>query len=363
MSHKEDIENNRHRLSYAGLKYQISKVSRVYLGEEYAKYQERKETRTVMGIETEIAKNTIAYNEYRLDNGSDGSRNQDIIGLRNKFMLRENITGNFSAEYQSTISGQMRHGDPDAFAIAGGLEYLPQKDWKVTSRLEYRNDNSDAPRDTYLAEFGAGHQLNPEYSLFFKERFFLEDMSDGGESVTQRTILGIAYRPLHCDTLNVLGKMEHKRDKDTSFNSGYSTDSYIPSIEGVYQVGSRLQLTGKYAGKWVEDDEFESYTDLVSGRILYDINKRLDLGVTYRVLTSHEGNNCYQGGSAEIGCRLIKDLWLTLGYSFDDFDADLTEDSYRGQGPYLKFRVKFDENTFKSLNRSSRLKQKIAPKE
>jgi len=43
----------------------------------------------------------------------------------------------------------------------------------------------------------------------------------------------------------------------------------------------------------------------------------------------------------------MEQLWFSLGYSFDRFDADLAGDSYEGQGPYLKLRFKFDEKTLR----------------
>ena len=56
-----------------------------------------------------------------------------------------------------------------------------------------------------------------------------------------------------------------------------------------------------------------------------------------------------QGGSAEIGYRIIKNLWIAAGYSFNKYDADLAGDGYQGQGPYLRLRVKFGESIFKDL--------------
>ncbi|MDI6742500.1 MAG: hypothetical protein QMD11_07135, partial [Smithella sp.] len=48
-----------------------------------------------------------------------------------------------------------------------------------------------------------------------------------------------------------------------------------------------------------------------------------------------------------IGCPIIDPLRLSMGYSFDRFDEDLAGDSYRGEGPFLKLRFKFDENTLR----------------
>jgi len=123
----------------------------------------------------------------------------------------------------------------------------------------------------------------------------------------------------------------------------------ILSTEGVYQVSSRLQLFGKYAGKLSKDDEYSSYTDLISARFLYDLTDRIDLGAEYRILTSHKLKSTLQGGNLEVGYRVVKNLWVSLGYSFDDFDADLIGEDYQGKGPYVKLRFKFSEDTIKGL--------------
>jgi hypothetical protein len=112
-----------------------------------------------------------------------------------------------------------------------------------------------------------------------------------------------------------------------------------------------VQLTGKYAGKLEKEDSFSSYTDLIAARILYDLTDRFDFGAEYRLLTSHRINTRLHGGAVEIGYRVVDQIWLSIGYSLDKFDADLAGDSYHGEGPYLKLRFKFDEATIKKTIR------------
>ncbi|MDD2277333.1 MAG: hypothetical protein PHP56_12470, partial [Smithellaceae bacterium] len=130
----------------------------------------------------------------------------------------------------------------------------------------------------------------------------------------------------------------------------YGTDSFIASAEGVYQLTQTMQVMGKYAGKLEKDEDFSSYTDLMAARIMIDLTDRFDFGAEYRLLTSHKTNTRQHGGSVEFGCRIVDQIWLSLGYSFDRFDEDLAGDSYHGEGPYLKVRFKFDEKTLRKLN-------------
>jgi hypothetical protein len=165
--------------------------------------------------------------------------------------------------------------------------------------------------------------------------------------------VGLAYRPLDNDRFNALGKIEYKYDKRATTGPGAATDSFIFSTEGVYQLARTLQVMGKYAGKLEKEDRFSTYTDLVAARVMIDLTDRFDFGAEYRMLTSHRIDTRLHGGAVELGYRVVSRLWLSVGYSFDRFDEDLAGDSYRGEGPYVKLRFKFDEKTLRKLNSSA----------
>lgn len=348
LSHKQNLSQENYHMSQAGLNYQLNKQNRLYLREEYQKHQRRDETRTLLGVETQLAKNTVAYNEYRLADGAEGSRNQNVLGLRNKFFIGKNMTGNAAAEYLKTISGPQRSAEPDAVAGSLGLEYLAGDQLKATSRFEHRRELINNGRDSYLGELGVAYKLHPDYSLLMRERYFTENNGSGGQQTTTRTMLGVAYRPLLTNRFNALSKVEYKHESNTASIPAFSQDAWIISGEGVWQASPWLQITCKYAGKLVTDDNFSSYTDIIAARLLYDLTDRWDVGVEYRILSSHAVNSFQQGGDFELGYRVIKNLWLSVGYSFDKFDADLAGDAHHSEGPYLKLRVKIDESTFRS---------------
>ncbi|PKN36891.1 MAG: hypothetical protein CVU62_12385 [Deltaproteobacteria bacterium HGW-Deltaproteobacteria-2] len=351
LSHKQDIGGNGYFLSQGGLNYQLNKSNKLYIREEYAKYQDGTQTRTLIGAESQVVKNTTAYTEYRLADGSAGYRNEQVIGLKNKLQVMEGVTANIAGEYLTTLSGQKNPNQPDAYAAAVGLEYLPKEDFKLTGRLEHRNE-IDGDKSSYLAEISSAYKLNPDYSLLLRERYFLEK-NGSSDNHTSRFLVGLAYRPLDNDRFNALGKIEYKYNRQSASSPNYTINSFIVSTEGVYQFNPKIQLMGKYAGKLEIDDSFNSYTDLVAARILYDLTDRFDVGVEYRMLTSHLTNTRLHGGSAEVGYRVIDQLWLSLGYCFDRFDEDLTGDSYYGEGPYLKLRFKFDETTLRKIKSSA----------
>jgi len=352
VSHKQDLGSEGYFVSQAGLIYQVNKQNRLYIREEFARYQDGKQTRTLIGAESQVIKNTTAYQEFRLADGSAGHRNQQVIGLKNKLTLTKGLTTNIAAEYLSTLSGQKNANEPDAYAVAGSLEYLPDDNLKLTGRMEHRHEIVENGTDAYLAEVGAAYKLHPDFSLLLRERYFLEKKHGTGENHTSRLMAGVAYRPLDFDRFNALTKIEYKYDKRTAGQPANKTDSFILSTEGHYQFSPGLQLTGKYAGKLEKEESFSSYTDLIAARILWDLTDRFDVGLEYRLLTNHATQTRLHGGAAELGYRVYKNLWLSAGYSFDKFDADLAGDSYQGQGPYMKLRFKFDEKTLQGIHRA-----------
>jgi hypothetical protein len=345
-SHKQDLSRESYRLSQAGVNYRLHRLSRLYLREEYQDGRERNETRTLLGVETQVVRNTVAANEYRLADGASGARIQNLLGLRNKYLIGKRVTGDASAEYLRTVSGSQDGREPDAAGGSLSMQYLAREEIKVTGRFEHRQELRDKGRTSRLGELGLACSLKPGYSLLLRERYATEAAGPGSRQTNSRAMLGLACRPPATNRFNGLSKVEYQRESNAAAVPSLSEAAWIFSNAGAWQAAPLLQVTGKYAGKLVHDGGFSAYTDMVAGRFSFDLTDRWNLGAEYRVLNSHVGNNRLQGGAVEGGYRVIRNLWCTTGYSFDQFDADLIGDSYQGEGPYLKIRVKFDESTF-----------------
>ena len=112
-----------------------------------------------------------------------------------------------------------------------------------------------------------------------------------------------------------------------------------------------LTLSGRYAGKWLReedayyDDEFTAH--LLSGRVMYDLTERWDLGLNISTLFSGGADSIQYGLGVEVGRMVTTNLWLSAGYNFFGFrDDDLSGQDETNPGAYLRVRFKFDENMF-----------------
>jgi hypothetical protein len=56
----------------------------------------------------------------------------------------------------------------------------------------------------------------------------------------------------------------------------------------------------------------------------------------------------------DVGISVARNTWVSIGYNFAGFyDKDFSAARYTAQGPFIKFRMKLDQDTFKDLSLDS----------
>lgn len=72
---------------------------------------------------------------------------------------------------------------------------------------------------------------------------------------------------------------------------------------------------------------------------------------TYATAQGYTQNSAGQydySDGASVGHSLATNTWLSLGYNLVGFrDEDFSRSRHTSQGPYLKFRIKFDQQSVK----------------
>jgi hypothetical protein len=64
------------------------------------------------------------------------------------------------------------------------------------------------------------------------------------------------------------------------------------------------------------------------------------------ILHSWQVNQMKYSSGASIGYNLVKNAWISAGYNFVGFiDRDFSAADFTAQGPFIKFRFKFDQNS------------------
>jgi hypothetical protein len=80
----------------------------------------------------------------------------------------------------------------------------------------------------------------------------------------------------------------------------------------------------------------------------YDLTQKLDLGLRASVLHAwKDGGVAYSAGPS-VGYNVAQNMWVSAGWNVRGYDdADFAAANYAAQGPYVRFRFKFDQQSVK----------------
>jgi uncharacterized repeat protein (TIGR01451 family) len=297
---------------------------------------------TTVGIDSNAIAGTTAFSEYRIAQSISGREDQAAIGLRNRYAIKQGVSLSSTLEQTKTLEGPANN---DATAFSIGLEHLANPNLKGTARVEIRKTQDLVSQ---LGGLAVAYKLRPNLSLLARETIFNEDGKKGqADKLTSHLIVGAAFRPVSTDAVHLLAKSEFKYD---ATGVGIAR-IYIQSLESNIAFAPKTILFLKYANRKVQDaDAFNSMTQMVEGRVTYDLTAKIDLGLTGRHFWQDHSKSKLWGYGVEGGYRLDRNLWLSLGYQVNGFDDNsITNDEAFVHGMFIRLRYKFDEGVMAFL--------------
>ncbi|MDX1762728.1 MAG: OmpA family protein [bacterium] len=230
---------------------------------------------------------------------------------------------------------------------SGTLSALYRRDQtRLSSKLEYRRDGGSEDRRQWLTTNALNYKWNPDYTWLGKLSLSRteDDLDDEGDARFIEASLGLAYRPVAHDRLNLLGKYTYLYDLPSLAQDGIATDqrSHILSLEGLYRLNRLWELGSKVAfrnGELRSDrnhgDWFKSSTRFAAVRGNYHVIRNWDALLEYRWLDVDEAGTTRQGFLVGISRHLGDHFKLGVGYNFTDFSDDLTELDYDYKGWFI----------------------------
>jgi uncharacterized repeat protein (TIGR01451 family) len=367
LQHESAIDGSKRRATTLGGSYQVLPQTKLYATHETSNTLSSNDPLstsaqrygTVVGFDTTYMKDGQAFNEYRVGDSVDGRSAQTALGLRNLWSWAPGLSLSTTAQRITPISGRIAD---KASALSGALEYTAADDWKASSRLEWSQSVSVK---TWLATAGLAAQLSPDATGLVRGLYSDQISRSGGSGALNlgKVQLGLAWRPQDSNVWNSLGRIEYRRQQNTTLAADLKLDevAYIFSTHLNWQPSPRWVIHSRYGVKWVGDYAngitSEASTHLIGARATYDISKRWDMGLQYYVeFTNHPVTHHRQAVGAELGYLVMQNLWLSGGYNLTGFkDPDLAGQNYTQRGLYLRLRFKFDENLFKPRNNAQKL--------
>ena len=353
--YEQDVSNNDKKMAAIGGDYLLSDRTKLYLrhelisslGNHYALNGVQQRNATVLGIDAGYFDEGRVFSEYRLRDALTGREAEAAVGVRNQWSLAEGIRLHAGLEQIRTLNGV----DHNSVAVTGGVDYTANPDWKGSARLEYRTDPSS---HQWLGTLGLAFKMSADWTFLGRNAFQIQDskIGAGGSKTFERLQLGMAYRDTATNQWDALGRYELKHESDDIAALAVKRTAHIVSTHLSYQPRADLSYSGRYAGKYVQEDSggiSSRYSaHLFSGRVDHDIGKEWTAGLNMGLLFSGDLRSRQWALGAELGRVVAKNLWLSVGYNHFGFsDDDLAGEAYTNKGVYLRLRYKFDESVFK----------------
>ena len=326
---------------FIGAEYKVLAGSKLLFGHEWIGSGATLLGRTVLGVTTQLFKNTYAFANYGMEDSVDVPRNIANFGIKNRIVFSDTLSADVGLDSMYVFSGSAN----DTF-VAPTLNFTYLADIvKHSLKLEARFGKTDIK---YLVEAASVRKVEANLSYSLKDTFAYTTYYSGGSDFLHSFVSGIAYRPITCDRLQLLGRL--------SYNDKLTKDSIrsiklVNSVEANWQPVAALTVSPKYTIKWMYDDangvSTSSFLDLYSIRVLYDVIKNVDFGFHFGLIPHwSDGTFDYYAG-VETGYRLVENLYASAGWNYRGLaDPDIVDNSYHSIGFFIGLRMKFDESTF-----------------
>jgi len=338
-----------------GAAYQLNKVSDIYtsIARNFAK-SGKTSTETTIGSSSRVNKDTVFYGEHRIDDQAGKREEDNIVGI--DYSLSDDWILNF--DYSFTQVDREDEITIDRKIIGFASTYGGQ-DIDFDSRMEYRKDYGDSNLGQFILRSDLNWRYNQEFTLLSEIEYSREKEEE--ENIYLEGSIGMAYRPIEIDRLNLIGKYtylkednslretDHTTEGGETFSEGsgnisdFATEkSQVFSLEAIYDINSCWQLAEKLAYKngevklGIEDNDWvSSETYLWINRLNYKWKIDLDLFTEYRILENKLAQDRKSGFLLGAYKKFPGNVKIGAGYNFTDFNDDLTNLNYEATGWFV----------------------------
>lgn len=358
----ERADGDRQR-SAVGADYKLDGRSRVYARHEFANSltgpngltsDGSKSSTSAIGVDTAYMPGGQVFSELRKASTANGDEALGAVGVRNQWQIAEGLSATTAIERQQARPSA--GSALDATAIALGAEYSANPLWRTGGKLEWRDSTL---QDSTLASLGLDRALADDWTAILRALHLTQRgraTAAGNDETQARYQLGLAYRDTGTNRWHALARIERRSDdRRRAGGAGLnalddSSRSWIASLHANVQPKREWTHAGQLAWKSV-DETFSGTGDpvrsswngsLLGWRSTVDIGERWDASV-YASLQRAQGARL-RGLGAEVGYRLMDNLWLSAGYTGGRHsDVDLFSANQSWNGAHIRLRFKFDE--------------------
>lgn len=346
--------------STVGLDYLLTDSTTVSATQEWTQGQSQSSQSTRVGVKTKPWSGAQLSTGYQQQLNESGISSMANVGLQQQYKYSDTLT--FSAGMDRTHT--LKHpgatplnlnvplasgGGSDFTAWNIGMNYAPEG-WVWDNRFEYRM--AALSRKWNLS---TGIQGEPVDDLATQMNFQLNvDRQAAGTATNQGMFsMGMAYRPLS-DGLILLNRFDVKYANNIALASNSTSWRYVNNLTANWQTRADVQLGFNYGAKLARElfngNGLNTFTQLGGMQGVWDFADGWDMSFQLSALHAVSMRQYSPSFGLGLGHNLFDNLWVTLGYNFTGFyDPDFRGAEFTRQGPYMKFRFKFDQNSLNTV--------------
>ncbi len=292
----------------------------------------------------------------------NGIRSFATLGLTQSFPINKRWSGDIAFDrsqtmrtpggtpFNSNVPIAQGTANNDFTAISVGTTYNARS-YTVNNRIEYRTADLE---DKVGAIINWERNLKGGVGYSATTKLFKTQRTDNSEILDGDIRFSVAYRPIQSRWI-ILNRLDFKFDSTTDL-LGIKTRQrkFIENLTANFLINNRNQLAFNFGLKYVIDNfdsaEFSGVTALLGSEFRHDISDIFDVGVHAHTHYSANSSVYKYSSGVSLGWNMTRNIWLSAGYNFSGFeDRDFTAAGYTASGPYIRFRMKFDQDTAEQI--------------
>jgi uncharacterized repeat protein (TIGR01451 family) len=317
-----------------------------------------------------------------------GPRTFAAYGLAQSFKLDDKWSVDFTVDGNKTLGGFARADvinplqpvasggflgsdgtlTEDFVAVTGGASYHGER-WSWTGRAEWRDGDTTQRyglTTAILRQIGEGRAVGGALSWFRAKQ------EAGASTTTAQAEISWAHRPADSQW-SFLNKTEFRHDAVQNavaglpgpiggapllVNGDVKSSRVINSLSVNYTPinnndGAFIER-GEYSLFWGTRyntdrfglDDVKGWSNVVGADLKFDLSDIADIGASGTVRIGTSGKNIFWSGGPTLTVTPFDNANITLGYNMVGFeDRDFEESRYTRSGPFLTFKLKFDQQS------------------
>ncbi len=217
----------------------------------------------------------------------------------------------------------------------------------LSGRLESR-DSSSGRR--LVATLGGAREITKTLSFSVAGRHQKERLNEAANREQSDLRIGAAWRP-RGEGLVVLNRLDFGHVSEQGLQN---RAKIVNNLTLNAMVTDRTQLAVFHGIKRVKTEfagvRAKGVTHLIGGEVRHDVTKKVDVGLQASWTSGEASKTSAWSIGPSVGFSPQENVWVSVGWNAQGFeDEDFEAARYTQQGPYIKLRAKFDQNSVKGL--------------